>query len=64
MDAVGDLVEWEPGGTKVCALCGKESGGADPPGRWIRHRPSHRRRMFIWDEGQRFVLGYFEFRGP
>jgi hypothetical protein len=58
---VSDLVDWEPGLTVECILCGKVRGGADPPGHWIRHRPTHRRRMFIWDRSLRFVLGYFEY---
>jgi hypothetical protein len=57
---VRDLIVWEPGQTLICVLCGRERGGDDPPRNWIRHRPSHRRRIPIWGPGDA-VLGHFEF---
>lgn len=62
-----DLVLWEPGETLICAICGIERGGADPPGPWFRHRPSHRRRIPIykadgWATG--VPMGYLEYIWP
>jgi hypothetical protein len=61
---VSDFAVWEPGLPVECVLCGQVRGGADPPGPWFRHRPSHRRRIPIYDG--RFVvpgraLGYLEY---
>jgi hypothetical protein len=43
-------------------LCDGERGGDDPPGPWIRHRPSARRRIPIFGERRHPLgraLGYF-----
>jgi hypothetical protein len=66
---VRDFMIWEPGEKLYCVLCDKESGGADPPGNWFRHRPSHRRRIPILGPGDLFgpgdaVLGYLEYVDP
>jgi hypothetical protein len=58
--AVSDFVIWEPGETVICVLCNRERGGDDPPGNWMRHRPSQRRRIPIF--GERWgTLGYMEY---
>ena len=31
----------------ICVLCGKERGGADPPGPWTRNYSTGRRRVPI-----------------
>lgn len=60
--ALCDLVEWEPGRTTACVLCESERGGDDPPGPWICHRPSHRRRIPIYDaRDRRRPLGYLRY---
>jgi hypothetical protein len=58
---VSDFVTWEPGETVICVLCGRERGGGDPPGRWMRHRPSQRRRIPIFGEVPGRALGYLEY---
>jgi hypothetical protein len=67
--AVCDFVDWEPGSTVICVLCKAERGGVDPPGPWFRHRPSHRRRIPIFDgRFDRIIphraLGYLEYVSP
>lgn len=64
--AVSDLVKWEPGETIICVLCDREHGGDDPPGPWFRHRPTHRRRIPIFDtqHGWRTPLGYLVYVMP
>jgi hypothetical protein len=59
--AVSDFVDWEPGKAVVCVLCGRERGGADPPGPWIRNRQTHRRRMPIFHWSPLYPLGYLEY---
>jgi hypothetical protein len=62
--AVSDFVIWEPGETVMCVLCGRERGGDDPPGNWMRHRPSQRRRVPIFGVGafdRLVVLGHMEY---
>jgi hypothetical protein len=61
---VSDFVVWEPGETLVCALCGRERGGSDPPGPWFRHQPSARRRIPIFHvsaHGYVATVGYLEY---
>lgn len=57
---MSDFVVWEPGETVICILCGGERGGDDPPGNWIRHRPSHRRRIPIFGP-HGSTLGHMEY---
>jgi hypothetical protein len=52
------MVIWEPGETLWCAICQCERGGADPPGPWFRHSPSHRRRVPIYQGRSRLPVGY------
>lgn len=61
------MVLWEPGQTLFCVLCQHERGGADPPGPWFRHRPSHRRRIPIYKADGWAVtvpMGYLEYVRP
>ena len=58
---MSDFIVWEPGETVICVLCGKERGGADPPGPWTRHYNAGRRRVPIYGAEGRFVLGYMEY---
>lgn len=60
---MSDFVIWEPGQITICVLCSGERGGADPPGPWIRHRPSARRRIPIFGPPGT-VLGYLEYVNP
>jgi hypothetical protein len=62
-DAINDFVMWEPGDYVTCALCDFERGGDDPPGPWIRHLPSNRRRIRIFGE-YHGLLGYFTLVRP
>lgn len=50
---MSDFIVWEPGETVICVLCGKERGGADPPGPWTRNYSTGRRRVPIL----RFQIG-------
>lgn len=60
--AVCDFADWEPGRTVECILCECKRGGDDPPGPWFRHRPSHRRRIPIFDSLKPHrPLGYLEY---
>ena len=59
---MSDFVIWEPGETMTCVLCGRERGGSDPPGYWMRHRPSNRRRIPIFGmRGWLVPMGYLEY---
>jgi hypothetical protein len=61
-DAVSDFIDWEPGYSVICVLCNRERGGGDPPGPWMRHRPSQRRRIPIFDACDgRNPMGYLEY---
>jgi hypothetical protein len=55
------MVLWEPGLSLICAICGHERGGADPPGPWFRHSPSNRRRIPIFHADSPGTLGYLEY---
>ena len=57
---MSDFVLWEPGETVICVLCGRERGGEDPPGNWMRHRPGRRRRIPIFGPN-RSILGHLEY---
>ena len=56
-----DFVTWEPGLVVTCALCGKERGGADPPGPWTRRYRDGRRRIPIVSYAPNCALGYMEY---
>lgn len=58
------MVLWEPGQVLICAICGIERGGDDPPGPWTRHYPSQRRRIAIYKAdgwATEVPLGYLEY---
>ena len=61
------MILWTPGEAFVCRVCGHSSGD-DPPGPWFRHRPSHRRRIPIFQGGEAFMWlatpGYLEYVHP
>lgn len=58
------MVIWEPGLPLICAICGIERGGADPPGPWTRSYRDHRRRIPIYEARswtQAVPMGYLEY---
>jgi hypothetical protein len=55
---------WEPGMAYNCSLCGRAWVYNDPPSQWMRHRPSHRRRVPIWGDLPGLPLGYMEYVYP
>jgi hypothetical protein len=61
LDAIQAFIMWEPGMVTICAACMVERGGDDPPGPWIRQRPSNRRRMPIFGQHPPLVAGWFEY---
>lgn len=56
---------WGPGDSLICVLCECERGVSDPPGPWVRHQPSHRRRYHVLAPGAILgTLGFLEYVRP
>lgn len=61
-DALRVFLLWEVGGVEVyCAACQTvRTYETDPPGPWIRHQPTNRRRLPIYGR-HRVIVGWFDY---